>query len=294
MLSCNCNEIPIFNIGDFGETVKSVDFDFARLENRMNTLPYPHRHDFFHIVWVTHGTGTHTIDSEIYMVKPDTIFFMRPGQIHNFDLSDDTAGYTINFSSEFFLLNMSSEIVIDSIPFFRPHDPIESLSLTSTIAQSLQLIINSIEKEYRNELWCYHDIIRSYLHILFNLAARLLNKKDSSKNYISSHILLDRRFRKLLEEGPIYLTNPSNYAQALGVTERRLTEATKTAQGMTATETIHDRLALEAKRLLAHSELNIATVATHLGFEDPAYFSRFFKKRCGLTPSEFKKKLQSA
>jgi AraC family transcriptional regulator, transcriptional activator of pobA len=293
MLSCNCNEIPIFNIRDFGETVKSVDFDFARLENRMNNLPYPHRHDFFHIVWVTHGTGTHTIDSEIYMVKPDTMFFMRPGQIHDFDLSDDATGYTINFSSEFFLLNMSSEIVVDSIPFFRPHNPIGSLSLTSTIAQSLQLIISSIEKEYRQELFCYHDIIRSYLHILFNLAARSLNK-NGGKNYISSHILLDRRFRKLLEEGPIYLTNPSNYARALGVTERRLTQATKTAQGMTATEAIHNRLALEAKRLLAHSELNIATVAMRLGFEDPAYFSRFFKKRCRVTPSEFKKKLQGA
>ncbi|MNG41764.1 Arabinose operon regulatory protein [compost metagenome] len=50
-------------------------------------------------------------------------------------------------------------------------------------------------------------------------------------------------------------------------------------------------MALEAKRLLAHSEFNIATVATHLGFDDPAYFSRFFRKKVGVPPSEFKRRV---
>jgi len=290
MLACNCKEIPIYNIIDFGETVKSTSFDFARLQNRMNTLPYPHRHDFFHVIWVTEGTGTHTIDSVSYSVTPNTMFFMKPGQIHNFDLSDDATGYTLNFSQEFFQLNMRSEKGIDNIPFFRLDNPVQALHLTENIACSLQSVMDCIEEEYQSELHGYHNIICSYLHILFTLTTRVASQKGHCKDHVSPHTHLARRFRKLLEEGPITLTSSSRYAQILCVTERRLSEATKAAEGLTATEVIHHRLGLEAKRLLAHSELNIATVAVRLGFEDPAYFSRFFKKRFDLSPSEFRKR----
>tara|TARA_R110001599_G_scaffold328057_1_gene541251 strand:- start:33 stop:713 length:681 start_codon:yes stop_codon:yes gene_type:complete len=221
------------------------------------------------------------------------MFFMKPGEIHDFDLSDDTTGYTLNFSREFLLLNMHNDIVIDNIPFFRIDDPVKALRLTDNVAYDLHSIMGCIEKEYQSELNGYHNIICSYLHILFTLTARLANNVEHSKVHASPHILLARRFRKLLEEEPITLTNSGRYAQRLCVTERRLSEATKVAEGLTATEVIHHRVALEAKRLLAHSELNIATVAMRLSFEDPAYFSRFFKKRFGLSPSEFRQSLQN-
>ncbi|TBU78869.1 AraC family transcriptional regulator [Pseudomonas daroniae] len=292
MYACNCCSIPTYKIRDFGDSVKSATFDFARMQHRMNILPYPHRHDFFHVIWVTQGSGTHVIDSVRYCVKPNTLFFMMPGQIHDFELSDDTAGYNLNFSAEYFLLNMRNDVAISDIPFFRMADPIQALYLTDEVAIQLQRVIDRIEEEYRGERTGYHDIIRSYLHIFFLHAARLISVTDI-QDHASPNIVLARRFRKLLEKEPITLVSAGRFASMLHITERRLSEATKVAEGLTATEVIQHRLALEAKRLLAHSEFNIATVATRLGFDDPAYFSRFFRKKVGLSPSEFKRSMHA-
>ncbi|MDX1726120.1 MAG: helix-turn-helix domain-containing protein [Pseudomonas sp.] len=290
MHACNCCSIPTYKIRDFGDSVKSVTFDFAAMQHRMNILPYPHRHDFFHVIWITQGSGTHLIDSVRYSVKPNTLFFMMPGQIHDFELSEDTSGYNFNFSSEFFLLNMRSDATISDIPFFRPADPIQALYLTDELAAQLQFVTDRIAEEYQAERTGYHDVIRSYLHIFFLQAARLVSVADIPE-HASPNIVLARRFRKLLEKEPITLVSAGRFASMLHVTERRLSEATKMAEGLTATEVIQHRLALEAKRLLAHSEFNIATVATHLGFDDPAYFSRFFRKKVGVPPSEFKRRV---
>jgi AraC-like DNA-binding protein len=95
----------------------------------------------------------------------------------------------------------------------------------------------------------------------------------------------------LLEEHVVSVQSPAQYARLLHVTERALNEATRRALGQTAAQLIRDRLMLEAKRLLAHSQESITSVATQLAFEDPAYFSRCFKKHTGRTPLEFRQSL---
>jgi hypothetical protein len=81
MHGISCCRLPIFKIEnfDYGSQIKSLDFHLAPLQNLMSTLPYPHRHDFYQIDWVEHGTGHHIIDSVKYEVKPKTLFFMAPG-----------------------------------------------------------------------------------------------------------------------------------------------------------------------------------------------------------------------
>lgn len=282
------SDIPTYSIADFGPTVRSVEFDFAPLKYRLSILPYPHRHDFYHIVWVTHGRGRHIIDSTVYPVRPNAIFFMSPNQVHDIDLPPDTTGYVMNFSAQFFVLTLQNKELLHEIPFYRLRNSTPVLYATEPQASQLRRIVELIEDEYGAEQAGYQDIIRSYLHVFLMQAGRLVDPEGRS--VVSSRaFFLTRQFKALLEQHLLTLNGAKDYAQKLKVTERHLMDATKQATGFTANELIRDRILLEAKRLLIHADVPVAEIASMLQFHDPAYFSRFFRQHVGVAPLEFRR-----
>jgi AraC family transcriptional activator of pobA len=92
----------------------------------------------------------------------------------------------------------------------------------------------------------------------------------------------------VLEKNFSTISQTAVYARLLKVTERALNEATRQALGYTAAQLIRERVMLEAKRLLLHSEISVAEIADRLGFDDPAYFSRCFKKHTSRSPIDFR------
>lgn len=286
------SELPVIKIEnfDYGSQVKSVDFHFAPLENLKSTLPYPHRHDFYQIVWVVAGSGHHIIDSVRYEVRPDTLFFMAPGQIHDFVLSADATGYTINFSAEFFAFKMHNRQSLTEIPIYDFENLNSALYIDEDQAALLSPVIEAIIQEYTGEQSGYEEVIWSYLRVFLLKASRFAAKVpviDTS----SRSLLLSRRFKSVLEKNFRTVSDAADYARMLKVTERSLNEATRQALGYTVAQLIRERVMLEAKRLLLHSEISVAEVADRLGFDDPAYFSRCFRKHTSRSPIEFRQSL---
>jgi AraC family transcriptional regulator, transcriptional activator of pobA len=288
----SCCELPVVRIAnyDYGSLIKSLDFHFAPLEKLKSTLPYPHRHDFYHIVWVVNGRGHHIIDSVRYEVKPNTLFFMAPGQIHDFVLSDDATGFTINFSPEFFALKLHSRQALTDIPIYDFEKLTNALYIDEERAHGLHVILDAIIEEYLTEQSGYEEVIWSYLWIFLLKVSRIASS-DSVVNSGSRTQLLSRRFKSALEKNFSAINQTTDYASLLKVTERALNEATRQAFGYTAAQLIRERVMLEAKRLLLHSEISVAEIADRLGFEDPAYFSRCFKKHTSRSPIEFRQSL---
>jgi AraC family transcriptional activator of pobA len=103
---------------------------------------------------------------------------------------------------------------------------------------------------------------------------------------------LVRRFRQAVERSFRVTTSVPDYARALGVTTSHLNESLRLETGLTAGDLIRERLLLEAKRLLLHSELTIAEIAYELGFEDPSYFSRFVRRELKASPAEFRSRVR--
>lgn len=287
-----CCEMPLFRIEDFdyGSVIKSAHFHFAQVQNLMATLPYPHRHDFFHIVWIERGTGQHIIDEVKYAVRPGALFFMRPGQVHDFDLSDDTEGFTISFSSEFFALQLQDKNMLTQIPVYDDEHRVQAVYTEGRAAQEIRRTLERIRDEYDEEGYRSQDVIRSYLFILLVRASRTA-VPTMGMEVGSRAQLLYRRFKALLDERFATMQEPEDYAQLLRCTERALNAAARRCAGATTSQLIRDRVILEAKRLLAHSGAQVAQVATQLGFDDPAYFSRCFKKHTGRTPVEFRQSI---
>lgn len=292
MLSPVCCQLPVFRIESFGESVRSVHFDFAPLEHRMNTLPYPHRHDFYHAVWITHGSGIHIIDDQRYDVKRHALYFMSPGQVHDFQLSDDATGYSISFSAEFFSLQLENKKVLDEMPFFRVENPVPAVYLDEGQVRALRPVIDDMAAEHVAQQSGYLDVLRSYLAIFLTKACRFVEPVTSGEPVIRN-LMLARRFKALLEQHFQTVAEPAEYADMLRVTERALNEATRRALGATANKLIRDRVMLEAKRLLLHSETPVSRIADQLAFDDPAYFSRCFKKHTGRSPVEYRQALAS-
>jgi AraC-like DNA-binding protein len=100
-------------------------------------------------------------------------------------------------------------------------------------------------------------------------------------------------FLMLLEGNYLQVRNIDFYAGKLDISSKRLNQILKEKLGKTGTQIIHDRIILEAKRLIIHSEHTIKEIAYELGFSDRPYFSRFFKKQTGQTAEEFQKQAQN-
>lgn len=98
-----------------------------------------------------------------------------------------------------------------------------------------------------------------------------------------------RRFRKLLEENFATQHQVTYYARALGMSEKNLSRACITATGIPTKSLINQRLALEAKRLLAHSSMAVQAVGLQLGFDEASNFVKFFRKETAATPLAFRK-----
>jgi AraC-like DNA-binding protein/mannose-6-phosphate isomerase-like protein (cupin superfamily) len=292
MHGLSCCQLPIFKIEnfDYGSQIKSVDFHFAPLQSLMSTLPYPHRHDCYQINWVEHGTGHHVIDSVKYEVKPKTLFFMSPGQIHDFVLSDDTVGFTINFSAEFFALQLQNKNALNEIPIYDLENSIQALYLNDEQANRMLETLSAIDEEYYSDQMGWQDMIRCHLYILLMKASRMADPGFDATP-ASRSLFLTRRFKGLLEKQFDSIQDVGEYARLLRVNERALNEAVRRATGSTAAKMIRERVMLEAKRMLLHSEVSVAQVADRLAFEDPAYFSRCFKKHTGRSPIEFRQSL---
>jgi AraC family transcriptional activator of pobA len=287
----SCCKLLIFKIKDFeyGSEIRSPDFNLGPLHKLKSRLPYPHRHDCYQIVWVEDGTGHHTIDSVRHQVKAKTLFFMSPGQIHDFVLSDDAIGSTINFSQDFFALQLQNKNSLKEIPIYNLGNSIPVIYLDDEQARSMMETLRAIDGEYYSDSPGWQDMIRSYLYILLMKASRM-NLVDLTSS-VSRSLLLTRRFKDILENQFNLIQDVSIYAQILRVNERALNEAVQRSTGLTASKMIRERIMLEAKRLLLHSDIAISEVADQLAFDDPAYFSRCFKKHTGRSPIEFRQSL---
>jgi AraC-like DNA-binding protein len=292
MHTARCCHVPIIHISDYeyGSPVKSAHFHLAPLEAMKSTLPYPHRHDFYHVVWVRHGHGTHVIDSVEYSVCPDSIFFMGPGQIHDFDLSEDAAGHAVSFSADFFSFKVRTRHAETEVPVYDFERMPAALYLDPAQAAALRPLIDGIAAEYDDDSPGREDAIWSYLCVFLIKAARLGGMAPDDA-HAPRGVLLSRRFKALLEKHFHTVTDAAAYARMLHVTERALNDATRQALGATAGKLIRERVMLEARRLLLHTEESVAEISAQLAFEDPAYFSRCFKKHTGRSPIEFRRSL---
>ena len=243
---------------------------------------YPaHRHDFYELIFFTKGIGTHRIDFADYPVAPNLIYFMSPGQIHEMKLQG-REGYVISFSKELLYHIQILEDISFGPLFYHPDNEFAvdiSIGDHATFYKLISLLENETTKVIQNQ-----NLIRNYM------SAFLISSLDYS-NFSSSNERKDRIMKLRMEIDKSFISERSGryYAEKLNLSLKHLNDLTNNTLGKTVTQLIHERILLEAKRGIAYTDKSIKEMSYELGFKDPAYFNRFFKKLMGKTPDEFRK-----
>jgi AraC family transcriptional regulator, transcriptional activator of pobA len=274
-------------------SVDNVTFTLKRMEDvyrKTNGAPdIPHRHDYYTIIFIERGQGTHFIDFTEYEIADRSIFFIMPGQMHQVILSSEPTGWIITFTEEFLIANSIPDKMINDIYLFNDYGQSPPLPINENdmpVYKNLILQMAHFEKSletYTQE--AVGSLVKVFL-IQGNNHCSLRKSNNPQLVETSNHIL--RTFKQLLNKK--YATDHmvSNYADELAVTSDYLNKTVKNLTGKSAKDHIQSKLITEAKRSLLFSNISNKELAYELGFEESAHFNNFFKKATGQTPSEFR------
>ena len=284
-------QLPVYSLQNFSSPErKSQQFQVEVFDAKRHfSVKYPHRHDFFEVLYLQKGSGYHVIDGNKYEIKPPCVFFMSPGQAHKLELSHDIEGYIFIFTSDFYLLNRSNQNSLIEFPFFytiHQDNPPLILKDESDIRFLDVLFRQSIVEIDQSGDYTF-EMLRSILDLILTTCAARYPVNENLLNKGKGQILV-KKFFHLIEENNQKNLSLSDYAGIIGVTANHLTQIVKVLTGKTSLQIIKAKQLLEIKRLLVHTNLSVSEIANQLNFEDQSYFSKFFKRETGLTPLQYR------
>ena len=249
----------------------------------------PHYHDFFQVTLLL-GKGGLMHDFRETETHGATLFFLSPGQVHTIAPGSRMSGTIISFTREFLEEGGTEGFLLD-LPFFFTTDRAPWLRLKPANIPWVKGIFQELQDEYDNALAGAGEVFRSLLRVLFVRAARW-HAVESPVVARSRQTILARRFLQEIERHHHHWLTLDPYAKELGVTANHLNDVMRKETGQAAGEHLRLRRLLDAKRQLLHSTLSISEIGYGLGFDDPSYFSRFFRRYEGVTPAEFRKQIR--
>lgn len=259
--------------------------DLQQVLNGKDLVHDLHRHDFYFVLAVQNGTGIHEIDFLEYPVQHNSVFILRPGQVHKLMLTADTTGFLFEFD----------------LSFYQPKNTIAEhrwkkassknyCEVEAARFRKLHAYLANIFDEFSSKDEGYIEAIKANLDLFFLEYIRQSKNPNSIAKSESGYI--QERFEefvRLLETNIASMKNVSDYADLLSLSPYQLNSIAKTAVGKTVSDLINDQIILEAKRHLIATPAQVKEVADQLGYEDPSYFIRFFKKHTGQSPENFRK-----
>ncbi|WP_067519066.1 helix-turn-helix domain-containing protein [Endozoicomonas ascidiicola] len=242
----------------------------------------PHRHEYYEIFWVLKGTGSHSIDFLDYPLTVHRIYFISPGQVHHCqNLAEEMLA--ISFNPELIRPDVQSLQILEQI-FLKNRQCQPFIDINQTGQEALLKLIDLINHELDNP-----SPDNELVNMLFTSFLRYLLRYLSSNDCVPD--LQDPRILKLtqlIDDNFQQSKHVIFYAEQLSMSSKRVNELSLQSTGKSVTQLIHEKTIIEAKRELAFSSKTVKTIAYDLGFNDIAYFSRFFKKQTETSPQSFR------
>lgn len=288
---------PVLKIDQFQETKLLNDLYINSFSNHIalkkNLIDKPHSHNFYLCVLFTEGSGKHEIDFNSYSVNPGKVFFLKPGQIHSWQFNTKPEGYIFFHSQEFYEIKFLDH-KLNSFPFYYSNQNPPFLELPLLKTNALKLKFEEVYAEYQQQNILRELKITNLINSIYIDLARAYTAEVNLEKLVSpSYSVILEHLENLINKHFYKEKLPKFYSNQLNITTKHLNRVVKNTLNKTTSQLISERIILESKRLIIHSDNNLAAIANTLQFTDYAYFSRFFKSKTGFTPIDFRKKYAS-
>ncbi len=247
-----------------------------------------HRIDFHVVMLFTGGPVRHMIDFAEYQANSGDLLWIRPGQVHRFSGTDDYRGTVLTMQPGFL-----PRATVEATGLYR-YDLPPLLHPGRAQLPALRSALAQLQREYEDTttlpLSLHTAVLRhSLTAFLLRLAHLAASSAEAARHQGDTTFTL---FRDAVERGFATNHSVSAYADQLGYSRRTLVRAVRAATGETPKGFIDKRVILEAKRLLAHTDMPIGRVGAAVGFPDAANFSKFFHQHTETTPAGFRAELR--
>jgi len=250
-------------------------------------LDEPHALDFHDIMLVTRGRGTFLLDGVPLEVRPGRILFTTPGQVRRWHVPN-LDGICLFFPALFLQEFFRDTQFVDRLPYFRNEAGEESgIRVAPRSASLLRRQILAMRDELQRVRPDSVHLLRAQLYEILVRLARLHANVHPAPALTPIHPTV-RRYQSLVEQHFRRIHRTADYATRLAVTPGHLSALCVQQLGRSAKRLLQDRIAVEARRCLLYTDRPAAAIAHELGFSDPSYFGRLFRKVSGTSPQKFR------
>ncbi|WP_159467460.1 helix-turn-helix domain-containing protein [Dyadobacter sp. 3J3] len=277
--------IPVNPMADeFGEgiAIERIAFkDLPPLE--IEDAKQSHRHDGHSFFLLEEGSVQLEIDFQKYEMTSPSIIYMHPDQVHRTSIFENVIVCALTVNNE----NLNP----DYLKLLEEITPAKPLALDketlSIISEAISLCIRFFER--KNEK-LYHSALKDSCNALIALIISRYLEQSKSPDKLSRFEIVTKNFKEILERNYTSAKSPTVYAEKLNISTPYLNECVKNTTGYSVSHHIQQRIILEAKRLLYHSDKSVKEIASELGYDDYPYFSRLFTKITRMSALTFRNK----
>ena len=266
-----------FNIGMSNSNLRIRASDASHIPKRGI-----HRHDHYEILIIKSGSGLHMVDFEYFDVKPNQVYFLRPGQTHQF-LPKDAEFFFVAFDQA----DMISPFALRQFEFFQSFycsGPVELDEIDS-------IIKHVVDIQYElNHPGAMQSILISGLVTVLLIKIQRKFRQFADNNVQKSSDLV-AQFNQMIDDPSCCFRFVKDYASKLHISATYLNDTIRQSTGKAASYWINKKQINVSKQLLLNQDIHLKAIATQLGFSNATHFSRFFKSHTQQTPTQYRIKL---
>ena len=287
-------DIPDFDTTEYGgypdwPTPEPLHYEpLALRSSAYDWIIKAHRHSsLYQFFLLTQGEVNLQLDDSYQKHEAPALIVIPPMTVHGFEWAQ---------GSDWHVLSILTSAIPDAMPFFEQHLTYLSSAQVlegDKIAARIDVLsddFSRIRDEYNSDEPARLQMLQSYVAVLLVKIVRVTSGNQSIRSgQLGEEEMLARKFRQLVDSN--FRDHPNNdwLAAKLGISSSRMSQICNRVLGAAPQQILHSRICLEAKRILTYTGQPVAETAYNLGFTDPAYFSRFFKKMTGQSPAAFKR-----